>query len=87
MADGIISRAQEALRSTLADSTTYRALTDPTMDQAAALAQARGQMGVVVKEAQAGLAAEAEAAKQNLEAESEALAEQIAHRLLERRAS
>lgn len=55
--------------------------------QAAALAQARGKMGVVVKEANAGLAAEAEAARQNLEAESEALAEQITHRLLERRAS
>jgi hypothetical protein len=38
MAAGILSLAQDALRSTLADSTTYRALTDPVMEQAAALA-------------------------------------------------
>lgn len=38
MALGILSLAQDALRNTLADSTVYRALTAPAMDQAAALA-------------------------------------------------
>ncbi len=55
--------------------------------QSAALAEARKEAEAMVSVAKDELALEAERARQGLRAESEALAEQIAGTLLERRAS
>jgi len=54
---------------------------------ASALAEARREAEELLKKARAGLAAEAETARKGLEQESEALADEIARALLERRAS
>jgi len=53
--------------------------------QAAALEDARRRADGLIKEAKAGLAGEAETARRALEGDSEALAEQIANAVLERR--
>ncbi|MCP5115251.1 MAG: hypothetical protein GY953_30840 [bacterium] len=53
--------------------------------QAAAFEEARRKTGVMVREAKAELASEAEAARQSLRAETEALASEIAGAVLEGR--
>ncbi len=53
--------------------------------QAAALEEARRKTGVMVREAKAELASEAEAARQSLRAETEALASEIAGAVIEGR--
>lgn len=55
--------------------------------KAAAIAEMRHGTETSIRDARAGLAAEAETARQNLQSESESLAEEIAGVLLRRRAS
>jgi F-type H+-transporting ATPase subunit b len=54
-------------------------------EQAAQIRDARARVDVMVKEARAQLAAEADAAKETLEANSRLLADQITRTILERR--
>lgn len=71
-ARGTLYKEQEQLRRGLRD------------DQSAAVAEARAKAGAMVEAARAQLASDAAAARLALEGESEALAEQIAGRVLGR---